>query len=65
MSGRGLLLPKDVQTLWKTMSAAHEDMTAKVSYEKVEIEVPQEVICVCPFVFFTTPLNTCTPLKNV
>ncbi len=61
MSGRGLLLPKDVRTLWKTMSAAHEDMTAKVCYEKVVIEVPQEVVSFGPFVFFSEPLNRCTP----
>ena len=61
MSGRGLLLPKDVRTLWTTMSAAHEDMTAKVCYEKVVIEVPQEVDFIFPCVFTGDPVNICNP----
>jgi hypothetical protein len=42
--GRGVLLPKDVSTLWKIVESAHENMTAKISYETVVIDVPEEVM---------------------
>ncbi len=42
--GRGVLLPKDVSTLWKIVESMHEDMTAKISYETVVIAIPIEVI---------------------
>ena len=41
--GRGVLLPKDVSTLWNIVESAHEDMTAKISYETVVIAIPEEV----------------------
>ena len=41
--GRGVLLPKDVSTLWKIVESVHEDMTGKISYETVVIAIPEEV----------------------
>ena len=45
--GRGVLLPKDVSTLWKILESAHEDMTAKISYEKVVVPIPEAVMAQC------------------
>ena len=43
-TGRGVLLPKDVSTLWKIVEDAHEKMTAKISYVTVVIPIPEEVM---------------------
>jgi hypothetical protein len=42
--GRGVLLPKNVSTLWKIVDSLHEEMTAKISYETVVIAIPEEVM---------------------
>jgi hypothetical protein len=42
--GRGVLLPKDVSTLWNILEAAHENMTAKISYKTVVIPIPEGVM---------------------
>ena len=45
--GRGVLLPKHVKTLWTIVENAHEDMTAKISYEKVVVAIPEAVMAQC------------------
>ena len=54
--GRGVLLPKDVSTLWKILESAHEDMTAKISYEKVVGAIPEAVMTQCSL---TKPITVC------
>jgi hypothetical protein len=45
--GRGVFLPEDVSALWKILESAHEDMTAKISYEKVVVPIPEAVMAQC------------------
>ena len=54
--GRGVLLPKDISTLWKIVESAHEDMTAKISYEKVVVAIPEAVMVQWSF---TKPITVC------
>ncbi len=54
--GRGELLPKHVKTLWKIVENAHEDMTAKISYEKVVVAIPEAVMAQCSL---TKPITVC------
>ncbi len=56
MKSRGLLLPKDVRTVWQTMTGVQEDMTVNICYEKVVINVPEQVIALCPFVVYSKTL---------
>ena len=54
--GRGVLLPKHVKTLWTIVENAHEDMTAKISYEKVVVAIPEAVMAQCSL---TKPITVC------
>ncbi len=54
--GRGVLLPKKPSTLWKRVENAHEDMTAKISYEKVVVAIPEAVMAQCSL---TKPITVC------
>ena len=45
--GVGVLLPNRVKTLWTIVENAHEDMTAKISYEKVVVAIPEAVMAQC------------------
>jgi hypothetical protein len=38
------------------MTAVHEDMTAKIGYEKVVIYVPEQVAALCSFVVYSNTL---------
>ncbi len=54
--GRGVLLPKHVKTLRKIVESAHEDMTAKISYEKVVVAIPEAIMAQCSL---TKPITVC------
>ena len=54
--GRGVLLPRKVKTLWTIVENAHEDMTAKISYEKVVVAIPEAVMAQCSL---TKPITVC------
>ena len=43
LGGRAGLLPKKIDTLWRSMASAHRSMSEAISYRTLEIEIPLEV----------------------
>jgi len=41
--GRGVILPKSVDTVWKVMEKAHQDMTGPLIRHTIVMEIPLNV----------------------